>query len=640
MRRSVCYCEPSIIRAGDISTYKFIYTTASDLEKGAKIKFDISSTGRLIDWQIPQTNLQNHTNLIWGQMSNGKMIKAEKLENLKSLSTEFEFILPSKLNIGETFAICIGSPDKPSETNGNRCQTYTQRKKSFNLFIDPKGKGEYKENETFHLDVKGNTLANLRIIVPSMVSRNRRFDIIVRFEDKFGNLTNCAPEGTLIDLSYENLRENLNWKLFVPETGFLTLPNIYLNETGTYRIKLKNLQSNESFISSPIKCFSDSDLSIFWGLFHGESQKFDSTENIDSCLRYFRDEQNFQFYSSSPFDSLDEISNDSWKLLTHNILEFNEDERFIAFTGSIWEGNVKEEGIRQFIYTKDHKQLLRKKDLKSNSLKKIYKTYSSKDLLSIPLFTMGEISFYDFKDFNPEFEKVVEIYNAWGSSECLAKDGNPKPIKGKTCGENPEGSIRKALSLNCRFGFIAGGLDDRGIFSNFYDNDQVQYSPGLTAILAKDQTKESLIEALSNRSCYATTGERIILGFEIAEKPIGSILSTSSKPGLYHNRYITGFVVGTAPLQSVEIIRNGKVLHLYQDLKEELDFTFDDLDPLGDISLDIKDKPLEKFSYYYLRVIQKDGHMAWSSPIWIDLELKSNSKKNGKKEAKKIEQTL
>ena len=25
------------------------------------------------------------------------------------------------------------------------------------------------------------------------------------------------------------------------------------------------------------------------------------------------------------------------------------------------------------------------------------------------------------------------------------------------------------------------------------------------------------------------------------------------------------------------------------------------------------------FVYYYLRVLQEDGHMAWSSPIWIDL---------------------
>jgi hypothetical protein len=24
------------------------------------------------------------------------------------------------------------------------------------------------------------------------------------------------------------------------------------------------------------------------------------------------------------------------------------------------------------------------------------------------------------------------------------------------------------------------------------------------------------------------------------------------------------------------------------------------------------------FSYYYIRVVQEDGHIAWGSPIWID----------------------
>ena len=584
-----------------------------------------------MDWQIPQTNTSIESNLIWALLPNDKIVKGKKIENLKNLSTEFEFILPVKVDPGQTITIMIGSPnDKNDKKNGNRSQTYTQRKKSFNLYIDPKGKGEYKDVENFFLDVKGNILSNLKIIVPSLVSKNRRFDVIVRFEDAYGNLTNYAPEGTLIDLSYENLRENLNWKLFVPETGFISLPNLYLNESGTYRIKLKNLQTNQDFISPPIKCFNDTSLSLFWGLFHGESHKFDCSDNIESCLRFFRDEENFQFYSTSCFDSIEETSNDLWKNTNQHISEVNEDERFTAFNGFIWAGTPEEEGARLFLYNKDHKSILRRKDLKSNSLKKIYKTSQSKDFISIPIYTMGKISSYNFKDFNPDFEKVVEIYNAWGSSECTEKEGNLRPIKGKACTENSEGSIRNALAANCRFGFVAGGLDDRGIFSSFYESNQTQYSPGLTAILAKDQTRESIFEALNKRSCYATTGERIILGFNIAEEPMGTILSAALKPGLIHNRYITGFVVGTAPLKSIEIIRNGTVFYKNENLENEYDFTLDDSEPLDNISFEIKDSS-DRFSYYYLRVVQKDGHIAWSSPIWIDLQSKAASKKPNKK---------
>lgn len=69
------------------------------------------------------------------------------------------------------------------------------------------------------------------------------------------------------------------------------------------------------------------------------------------------------------------------------------------------------------------------KRYKNQFYEKIYHNYQPNELLSIPMFAMGKISRFDFKDFNPEFERVVEIYNAWGSSECTAKEGNLKSIK-------------------------------------------------------------------------------------------------------------------------------------------------------------------------------------------------------------------
>ncbi len=227
----------------------------------------------------------------------------------------------------------------------------------------------------------------------------------------------------------------------------------------------------------------------------------------------------------------------------------------------------------------------------------------------------------NFSDFSPEFERVVEIYNAWGSSECLEKEGNPRPITSTGKGgvsEFAEGSIRRALNNNHRFGFVAGGLDDRDIFADFYEGDQVQYSPGLTGILAPDQTKEALFVALSNRHCYATTGERIILGFSIAGIPMGSELSTKAKPGLAYNRYITGHVAGTASIDAIEIIRNGTVIHTIHPKQSNVDFTYDDSEMIGQIAL-VASEEAPPFIYYYLRILQEDGHIAWSSPIWIDI---------------------
>ena len=623
MRRSITYTEPKMALAGEVNTWKFVYTPATDLIKGARLKFDLASIGREFDWQIPETNLKLKKNLIWLELPSKKSVAATLIAPPDKGHTQFEFTLPSDVKSGESLTIFMGSPDSSSSENGNRTQLQTCRRRPFHLYIDPKGKGEYKESETFHLDVKGNVLHSIRILVPSLINKNQRFDVIVRFEDAFGNLTGNAPEGTLIEFSYERLRENISWKLFVPETGFINLPNLYFNEPGIYKIQLKNLTTGELFVSSPIKCFKDAERQLFWGAFHSENRYYDAKENIETVLRYARDEEALHFFSSSSFESEAETSTEVWKKIGAHISEFNEDDRFTTFLGMQWAGSTPEEGLRQIIYQKDSKPILRKKESKANHLKKIYKSHTPKDFFSIPTFTMGDQCCYNFENFAPEYEKVVEIYNAWGSSECTKAEGNPRPIasKGKKgIKENSDGSIRNALNQNIRFGFVAGGYDQRGLFKGLVEQEQVSYSPGLTAILASSHSREGLIQALSKKSCYATTGPRIILGLEIAGAPMGSELNTKTKPGLSYNRHITGYAVGLAPIKELLLIRNGKPYKSFTPNQESFDFAFDDSDPIETIALKIKDKDqTPPFTYYYLRLEQEDGHLAWSSPIWIDV---------------------
>ena len=639
MRRSICYTEPHSISAGDVSTWKFCYTTSTAIPKGAKLKFDLLSNGRDFDWQIPQASSKDKKNMIWAEMPDGKTISAKEIETVGKPTPSFEFIVPAEVKMGETIFILMGTPETSKEERaqkGNRAQTITQRRRTFHFYIDVKGKGDYKEPEVFNVDIKGNVLKNIRALTPSVVSKNKRFDVVLRFEDAFGNLTHNAPEGTLIELSYEHLRENLSWKLFVPETGFLNLPNLYFNEAGMYKIQLQNLSTGEKFYSCPIKCFTDFDKSLYWGLLHGESERFDGLENAESLFRQMRDEKSLQFFSTSSLEAAEDTTNDHWKLISSQVAEFNEDNRFTTFLGFQWYSEEAEEGLRHCFYVKDGKPICRKKDSKTSSLKKLYKTVNPKEMISVPSFTMAKGFETTFQDFSPDFERVVEIYNAWGSSECSSKEGNPRPISSsdkKGIQESEKGSIRKALNANYRFGFVAGGLDDRGVYQGLYDSKQEQYSPGLTAVFAIEQTREAILLALYNRQCYATTGERMIVGFSIAGALMGAELNTKAKPGLLYNRHITGFVAGTKPLKEVSIIRNGEVFHTFTTNETCYEFAFDDSEILSKIVL-AGGEEKSPFAYYYLRATQEDGHMAWSSPIWIDCH-EAPAVVNGKKPKKK-----
>ncbi len=619
MARSICTVEPSVAKAGEVGTWKFTFVSPSHLPANTCLRFDPLSFGKHGQWELPEASSKAKGNAIWLSLPNGKSVFSKQAESDEG-NLFYDFTLPEEVSNGEKITIVIGSPGQKGGP-GNTSQVFTQRRKPFHLYIDPKGKGDFrdKDPEVFSLDVRGNKLDNIRIITPSVVFKNTRFDVFLRFEDSFGNLTGNAPEGTLIELSYEHLRENLQWKLFVPETGFLTLPNLYFNEPGTYHLKLRNLESNQVFISPPIHCFQETGNHLFWGSLHSNSPRFEEADDIEASLRYFRDDKAYQFYATALNESEDSTSNDDWKLISNQVAECNEEERFVTMLGFQWMGDSPEEGCRHIIYAKDSKPILRKKDPKSNSLKKIYSHHTPKELLSIPCFTMAKGYSFNFDKFNPDFERVVEIYNAFGSSECTKKQGNLKPILANTrkgISESDEGSIRNALNQGFRFGFVAGGFDNKGIYTDIDPEAQAIYTEGLTAILTPEYSRDNLFTSLYNRKCYATTGARIIVYFNIAQSPMGSELNSKDKPGLNHNRYIEGFVAGTAPLEEVAIFRNGVLWKSFSDQKETFSFEAYDDEPLEKTVLT---PDLEKpFTYYYIRVLQKDGHVAWGTPIWID----------------------
>jgi hypothetical protein len=68
-------------------------------------------------------------------------------------------------------------------------------------------------------------------------------------------------------------------------------------------------------------------------------------------------------------------------------------------------------------------------------------------------------------------------------------------------------------------------------------------------------------------------------------------------------------VRGTADVQSVQLIRDAKYIHEFSPGKRDVDLTY----------LDREAAPGQH--WYYVRVQQRDGQLAWSSPIWVQYQL-------------------
>ena len=65
-------------------------------------------------------------------------------------------------------------------------------------------------------------------------------------------------------------------------------------------------------------------------------------------------------------------------------------------------------------------------------------------------------------------------------------------------------------------------------------------------------------------------------------------------------------VRGTGPIHEIQIIKDNTYLYSARPGVREVSFAFRDADAT----------PRE--SYYYVRVQQEDGQMAWASPIWVE----------------------
>ena len=159
---------------------------------------------------------------------------------------------------------------------------------------------------------------------------------------------------------------------------------------------------------------------------------------------------------------------------------------------------------------------------------------------------------------------------------------------------------RDALDRGYRLGFIGSG-DRHDGHPGAYQTDPPM--GGLAAILADELSREGVLEALRARRVYATNGPRMLLRVALGSHRMGENVAVGKDGRLTDRLFV--HVVGETPLVSAELVRSGKpeggVL----------------LDGKLDAMLDREIRDLAPGEYVYVRVLQKDGGAAWSSPIFV-----------------------
>jgi hypothetical protein len=192
---------------------------------------------------------------------------------------------------------------------------------------------------------------------------------------------------------------------------------------------------------------------------------------------------------------------------------------------------------------------------------------------------------------DPNLEPFVELFQGFHAS--YEAPGAPRIVDDKSdiihTSFKPDGYVSHALAKGYRLGFQSS-------------SDHVSTHVSYACILAEEFSRKGLVDAMRRRHSYAAT-DNIILDVRMGALGIMGDEVRTARPRL------DVVVIGTGPLDRVEVLRDGEVVHAERPGKdaEEVRFRWDDPVP----------KKGDQVSYYYVRVVQKDQQMAWSSPIWV-----------------------
>ena len=198
----------------------------------------------------------------------------------------------------------------------------------------------------------------------------------------------------------------------------------------------------------------------------------------------------------------------------------------------------------------------------------------------------------DWRDNDPEVEPLMEIFQGYRNS--YEYEGAPRAASTlnqhvQKSGWQPSGFWWNALDKGYKLGVQA---------SSDHWSTHISYA----CLLADSFTREGLMDAIRKRHSYAAT-DNIILDFRVrtggAEAIMGDILDSPREP-----RFIVT-AVGTGVIKQVDMIKNKRFVYTSRPASRNVSFEYSDPDLA----------PGE--SWYYIRVLQEDGQLAWSSPIWL-----------------------
>lgn len=357
----------------------------------------------------------------------------------------------------------------------------------------------------------------------------------------------------------------------------------------TVRVQAVSEEAALATISNP--CVVSTDLQLYLGDLHCHDHLSEAEGYPDEVYRWAREDRNLDFVSVSP-QSHGWHDNETWTIAKYMNERYLEEGYFVTFLGFEWQHSSFGDKVIHFLG--GDQPYLPVDDPRYNTPGKLYQALRQSDALVIshhvcyplPRWVPGT----DWDTVDTGLERLVELWSMHGSGEGYSLEDRPLREV------DPSRTVMQALRKGLRLGFVAGS-DTHSGRPGGSAKEPSGYWGGLAAAWAPALTRRDLFSALRARRTYALTGARIVLRMTVNGAWMGSEIPQADQADIRID------VWAPQRIAQVELIKNTRLLRSFGPFEDECHITFED--------------QVQGPSFYHCRVIQADGHLAVSSPVWV-----------------------
>ena len=320
---------------------------------------------------------------------------------------------------------------------------------------------------------------------------------------------------------------------------------------------------------------------MYWGDLHGHAGWSDGVGTPEAYYRYARDAAALDFVALTEHDAIGPFRTDEarWERLGEIADDFHEPGRFVTFFG--YEYTNWATGHLTVLSPSRELPLLSAADPRFDRVEELWAGLAERGdlpVLTVPHHSGGSTLPTNWDHFDPRFVRTVEIFSVHGSSECFRCAGRvQRPKRGSF--------VLDALGRGYRLAFLGSGDTHSG-----HPGRNPRLRPnrtGLAGVWADALTRDALWEAIASGQTFATTGSR-------------TVPELSRDGAQLHLR-----VRAADEVAKLELVKNGRVAHRSKPQAASVEERWHD------------PQPPASGDYYYLRMTESDGHMAWTSPIYV-----------------------